>query len=227
LKCGEIKSIIDCVQATINQQVDGYVPVKLSFLYSLPLGKPQGLHQDDARSEAEIASDGSLISALIALQDGTKLDVRNGSLVRKTYMIPVGTMFVFDGKLVHGGLSYLCHNLRLHIYFRRNQNVGNSDNDNNKDENIIAHTFRCPVESCSRYVQKTDFTITQMRNHWRLHHAKTEKMGWKRYEAKKLGNLHTCDKCNETFLNKEGLAKHVISKHKPGRKPKRARASER
>jgi hypothetical protein len=31
LKCGEIKSIVDCIQATINQQVDGYVSVKLSF----------------------------------------------------------------------------------------------------------------------------------------------------------------------------------------------------
>jgi hypothetical protein len=225
LKCREIKSIVDCVQATINQQVNGYVPAKVSFLYSLPYGKEQGLHQDDPRSDSIVASDGSLLSALIALQDGTKLDVRNGSFVRKTYTIPVGTMFVFDGKLVHGGATYPKHNLRLHIYFRRKPDK-TSEEKSDIDDNIIAHTYRCPVENCPRSIQKTNFTIVQMRNHWRLHHSKKEKMGWKRYEAKQSGNLHMCQKCGESFLNKDGLTKHMLAKHKPGRKSKRKRGSE-
>jgi hypothetical protein len=48
--------------------------------------------------------------------------------------------------------------------------------------------------------------------------VKKEGMGWKRYEADKLGNLHKCNKCGDTFLNKDGLTKPLAAKHKPGRK---------
>lgn len=57
LKCPEIKSIIDFIQAAINQQVSGYKPVKISFLYNLPYGTEQGLHQDDPRTDLVVASE--------------------------------------------------------------------------------------------------------------------------------------------------------------------------
>jgi hypothetical protein len=109
MECPEIKLIVNKVQACINHQVRGYVANKISVLYSLPGGKAQGWHEDDSRPEGEIVKSGMLLSVIVALQPDTKLDVRNGSFERKTFVIPKGTMFVFGGKLVHSGSAYATH----------------------------------------------------------------------------------------------------------------------
>jgi len=218
LRCPEIKDIIDRVQVSINQQVQGYVAYKISVLYSLPGGEQQGFHQDDARSEAVIAEEGAMLSVIVALQDNTKLDVRNASFERKTLSISKGLMFVFDGRLVHGGAAYTVHNVRLHIYFRKMVENVVSSMDKGKFENVIAPTYRCPVEDCPKKIGNCNLTLSQMRNHWRMKHAPVENMGWKRYHADKEGKLHKCDQCHETFLNFEGLKKHVTMAHKPKRK---------
>jgi hypothetical protein len=213
LECPEIKEILNRVQVCINRQVKGYVPTKLSILYSLPGGKPQGWHHDDGRDEGEIVNAGSLLSAIVALQNGTMLDVRNGSFERKTFIIPKGTMFILDGKLVHGGSAYQTHNLRMHIYFMKQVDDAGIHPNNNAGDNIIAHTYRCPVEGCHKYITKCNLTLSQMRNHWRMKHAGVEKMGWKRYEANLRGNLHKCEQCSNTYLSLNGLKKHISQKH--------------
>jgi hypothetical protein len=215
LECPEIKDIVNRVQVCINRQVNGYIATKISFLYSLPGGKPQGWHQDDARDEGKIVRAGSLISAIVALQNDTKLDVRNGSFERKTFVIPRGTMFIFDGKLVHGGAAYQAHNLRIHIYFEKQSEEGGSTGNNTDKENTITHTYICPVTSCPKNIDKQFLTLSQMRNHWRMKHAPLEKIGWKRYEAKLRGNLEKCAQCSRTFLSVNGLKKHISQKHKP------------
>jgi hypothetical protein len=215
LECPEIKEILNRVQVCMNRQVNGYTPTKISFLYSLPGGKPQGWHQDDTRDEGRIITAGSLISAIVALENDTKLDVRNRKFERKTFIIPKGTMFVFDGKLVHGGSAYQKHNLRIHIYFMKMVDKGGSgEQSHNDSDNAIAHTYRCPVEGCPKCISKCNLTLSQMRNHWRMKHAAVENMGWKRYEASLKGNLHKCEQCGKTYLSVNGLNKHISQKHK-------------
>jgi len=67
--------------------------------------------------------------------------VRNASFERKTFLIPKGTMFVFDGRLVHGGSGHMVHNVRLHIYFRMVVENVSSSIDQDKFANIIAPTY--------------------------------------------------------------------------------------
>jgi hypothetical protein len=162
-------------------------------------------------------TNGSLISVIVALQNDTKLDVRNGNFERKTFIIPKQTMFVFDGQLLHGGSAYQAHNLRLHIYFMKLVENQNDCNENNETDNVIAHTYMCPVESCSKNIERCNLTLSQMRNHWRIKHAATEKIGWKRYIARQSGNLHTCNQCNDTFLSQDGLKRHISKKHRARR----------
>ena len=67
----EIMEIYTTVQNTVRN-IDGrYVTRKMSVLYSKPGGSPQGLHEDDWRSEDEILEQGEMLSAILALQDGT------------------------------------------------------------------------------------------------------------------------------------------------------------
>jgi hypothetical protein len=202
MECPEINLIVNKVQACINHQVRGYVA---SILYSLPGGKAQGWHEDDSRLEGEIVKPGMLLCAIVALQPDTKLDVWNGTFEQKTFIIPKGTMFVFGRKLVHSGSAYGTHNLRLHIYFTKSCDiVGDTDNREVFD-NSIAHKYFCPVEDCPKHIQRCNLTALQMHNHRLMKHAPVEKMGWKRYEAGKVGKLHKCTQCVQTFLNVDGL----------------------
>jgi hypothetical protein len=214
LECPEIKEIVNRVQVCINSQVSGYAANKISFLYSLPGGKSQGWHVDDARELGTIAKNGSLISVIVAFQNNTKLDVRNENYDRKTFIIPSQTMFVFDGQLVHSGSAYDTHNLRLHIYFMKLPENQDGPNDSNVDTNVIAHTYVCPVKSCPKFINKCSLTLSQMRNHWRINHSATENMGWKRYVANQSGNLHDCNQCGQSFLSLDGLKRHISKKHK-------------
>ena len=71
----EITEIYTIVQNTVRN-IDGrYVTRKMSVLYSKPGGSPQGLHEDDWRNEDEILEQGEMLSAIVALQDGTLFDI--------------------------------------------------------------------------------------------------------------------------------------------------------
>jgi hypothetical protein len=221
-ECKSLQQIVNLAQINIDNQVKGYVAHKVSILYSLPNGQPQGFHADDYRSDSIAARDGPFLSVMVALQNDTKLDLQKYSNERNTYSIPMGTMFVFDGKLMHGGSAYKTHNLRVHIYFKYN---GNDDEKKivNGGENVvvendgsdaIAMVFRCPVKDCDHRKRKMTFTEVGVYNHWKIHHREKEHLSLKEYEAKLEGTLEECNVCDKKFLTRERLEYHVWKEHK-------------
>ena len=220
-ECKQLQQIVNLAQINIDKQVKGYAPSNVSLLYSLPKGKPQGFHQDDYRSDTIVKRDGPLLSVIIALQNDTKLDVKQNNDKRNTYCIPMGSMFVFDGKLMHGCSAYTSHNLRLHLYFKYVGDIeGTKGGDGSEDVKVepngvneIAKVFRCPIEDCDHRRKKINFTDEGINNHWRIHHRKEEKMGLKTYEAAQAGTLKECAVCKKTCFNRERLEYHVWKEH--------------
>jgi hypothetical protein len=143
LKSPAIESIVSATQCIIDAQVSGYSLYKLSCLYSLAHGNQQGLHVDNARSAEEQPRDGELLSVIFSLRDNTKLDIAQNHEVRKTYSIPAGAMFLFSGMCRHGGSMYMTNNLRIHMFFGK-QNILR----NLRKDNTVPFVFQCPVIDC-------------------------------------------------------------------------------
>jgi hypothetical protein len=117
-KCSAIAKIVDQVETVVNANANkSYVVNKISILYSRAFGQPQGIHQDDYRPSTVIEKEGEMLSAIVALMDNTKLDIKDDYGQRKTFGIPAGSMFLFSGSCEHGGSSYTIGNVRLHIEF--------------------------------------------------------------------------------------------------------------
>jgi hypothetical protein len=222
-ECKALQQIVNLAHIEINKQVKGYVPFKVSLLYSRPKGKPQGFHIDDYRSEAICKRDGPFLSVIVALQNGTTLDLKNKNNERDTYSFPKGTLVVFDGRLMHGGSAYKSHNLRVHIYFKykgdteeRKGGDGGEDIDINHDgEDSVALLYRCPVKGCDHCKRKINFTYEDIYNHWRDYHRDQEKMSLKVYKACLDPDSYweECDVCKKAFFTRDRLENHVWKEH--------------
>lgn len=218
-ECKALQQLVNLAQINIDKQVKGYVAFKVSILYSMPNGKPQGFHHDDYRCDSVCKMEGPLLSVIIALQDGTKLDLKKNKDERNTYSIPMGSMFVFDGKLMHGGSAYKTHNLRVHLYFKYKRDTeetkGGDGGEDVKRDGIdrVAYVFRCPVKSCDHRKRKINFTYDDLYNHWRDRHRKDEKISLKMYKARLGGDWEKCDVCEKTFFTRERLEIHVWKEH--------------
>ena len=93
-----------------------------TVLFSTEGGGDQDLHVDELRALDN--NDEAMASAILALEDGTKLDF--GKKVgghRETLFCMPGAFFLFHGLQVHGGCSYSQSNLRLHFYLFKNKEV--------------------------------------------------------------------------------------------------------
>jgi hypothetical protein len=60
LKCEHIRNIVASVQNVVTAQCGDYAMSKLSVLYSIPGGKPQGLHVDYPRSDEDVGNEGAI-----------------------------------------------------------------------------------------------------------------------------------------------------------------------
>lgn len=171
MKCSAIAHIVASAQRVIDSQVHGFSMYRLSILYSLPNGKSQGLHVDDERTKQEQETDSELLSVIFAMLDDTRLGICKNHEDRKTYSIPSGSIFLFSGSCRHGGLSYATHNLRIHMFFVKNQLVKVW-----KKENTVRLVFHCPVTDCvCNTIKKRSFTKSQWYDHWR--HVHRDKFG--------------------------------------------------
>lgn len=73
LKNDSIQTIVVSTQNVVKDQCGDYAMLKLSVLYSIPGGRPQGFHVDDPRTTMEINEQGEMISVVFALQNDTKI----------------------------------------------------------------------------------------------------------------------------------------------------------
>lgn len=98
--------------------------VVLEAIAGLP---QQGLHTDAAIDDkywqdVDHGGVGEPCGFIVAIQDGTKIDIGIGRLEgakgmvwsRKTIVIPKGSVFIFKLSLVHGGSAYDSDNIRIH-----------------------------------------------------------------------------------------------------------------
>jgi hypothetical protein len=127
--------------------VSNYIIMKVTVLFSKPGGPPQELHFDDKRDEGSGEGEGELLSAIIALQDNTQLDIKGDNRKRLTYSIPQMSMFLFSGNCKHGGSSYTQFNVRLHMYLWPKQSLNNS---NANVANVILVNRPCTLVSIAR-----------------------------------------------------------------------------
>jgi hypothetical protein len=101
LKCESIKKIVLLTQNIVNKQLvsndesigSSYVVTKVTLLFSKPGGPPQEMHCDDGRDDRAMEETGEMLSAIVALQDNTRLDVEGDNGKRLTYSIPQTSMF--------------------------------------------------------------------------------------------------------------------------------------
>lgn len=105
-----------------------------ALLRSLPGCQRQAAHADYVPSEQLVAAadDDMPLAVLVALQDGTTLDVwprsirligagadqvRDRACIRRhTVQLNAGDVLAFRGDLVHAGSAYDSENVRLHVY---------------------------------------------------------------------------------------------------------------
>ena len=125
-KYSEIKSLMkelkDQVSAYASHFREGKpVHADMTVLYSKANCSTQALHRDDNRYGTE----DFVLSAIIAIEDGTKLDLaaKLSSTTSDTCHIPKGSFFLFSGSQVHAGSSYQYPNLRLHFYLHEDKSV--------------------------------------------------------------------------------------------------------
>jgi len=112
----DIGPIIKAVEAMVQQYINrNWFVAKTTILYSTAGGSEQGWHIDDSRDAGTVADEGAIGSVMLALMDGTKLDVMYRK--KKTSLnIHPGHLIVFDGSLMHRGCAYAKDNVRLHFY---------------------------------------------------------------------------------------------------------------
>jgi hypothetical protein len=156
-------------------------------------------------------SDGELLSVIFAMLDDTKLDICENHEDRKTYSIPSGSIFLFSGRCRHGGSSYATHNLRIHMFFAKNQLVKVW-----KKENTVPLVFHCPVTDCvCNTIKKQSFTKSQWYDHWR--HVHRDKFGISvgKYLKQIAGSkVYQCSDCLKGFTSNDGLQRHKRSRCK-------------
>jgi hypothetical protein len=212
LKSDAISTIATMTQNVINAQVDGYVMNKISVLFSLPYGKPQGLHVDDVRSPSEITCDGEMLGVIFALQNGTKLDIGTSYDMCLTYSIPAASIFLFSGKCWHRGSAYMTNNVRIHMTFI----PSHLSKKKGVNDNLIPVGLKCPVIDCkSNDGRLQTFTKEQLYNHWRLKHQQTYHVSLGKYLKSQEGiNVIQCPDCKKGFTSTDGLKIHQRSKCK-------------
>ena len=112
----DIGPIIKAVEAMVQQYINrAWFVAKTTILYSTAGGSEQGWHIDDSRDACTIADEGAIGSVMLALMEGTKLDVMYRQKKINLNIHP-GHLIVFHGSLMHRGCAYAKDNVRLHFY---------------------------------------------------------------------------------------------------------------
>ncbi|RKP16263.1 hypothetical protein ROZALSC1DRAFT_25481 [Rozella allomycis CSF55] len=104
-----------------------YSPVDLLFLRSLRGCEDQAIHCDHDPKRAKEYADNFPLSAILAIQEGSKLVIHHEDLnyvkknrfvtmsSRREVEIPLGSVLIFHGFLPHGGAAYTSDNYRVHF----------------------------------------------------------------------------------------------------------------
>mmetsp|Transcript_14527 Transcript_14527/g.27341 ORF Transcript_14527/g.27341 Transcript_14527/m.27341 type:complete len:160 (-) Transcript_14527:3186-3665(-) len=151
-----------------------------------------------------------MLSAIVALQDGTHLDIAGDDGQRLTYSIPPTSMFVFSGTCKHGGSSYIRHNVRLHLYLLPKHSVGSA---NSSLENVIVVNKPCPLEGCKHSKEGECFNESQLYYHWKKYHLSDIGLSVGKYIKELDGDIVLkCEFCRKGFNTKRGVTRHM--KHK-------------
>ena len=214
MKCTVIKRIVQLIENIVNLQVikgeedsvSQYCVTKVTILYSKPGGTPQTLHVDDQRTDMTRMEEGEMLSAIVGLQEGTRLDIAGDDGERLTYSIPPKSMFLFSGLCKHGGSSYIRHNVRLHMYLLPKQFSTNADN-------VIVVNKPCPLDGCLYSNEGETFNESQLYYHWNKYHVSDIGLSVGKFIKKCNGeDVLQCECCKKGFNTKRGLARH--KKHK-------------
>ena len=214
MQCASIKRIVHLTQSIVHKQLVGaventtfgYAVTRVTLLFSKPGGLPQQLHIDDSRDDLTMANEGEMLSAIVALQDCTRLDIEGDNGKRLTYSIPPTSMFLFSGICKHGGSSYNRFNVRLHMYMFPTQTAG--DTERNID-NVIVVNCPCPISECQNSKEGETFTTSQLYYHWNKYHLKEEGLSLGKFiERRNGGTVIQCDLCRKGFNTKRGLGRH-------------------
>mmetsp|Transcript_1457 Transcript_1457/g.2666 ORF Transcript_1457/g.2666 Transcript_1457/m.2666 type:complete len:337 (-) Transcript_1457:82-1092(-) len=211
MKSKDVKDIYSMVAKTV-QGIDNRFSVgKFSVLYSKPGGTPQGLHIDDfSKTKEEEEQFGEMLSAIVAIQDNTTIDVfANDNKSRVTIMIPRGFMFLFGGNFWHGGSAYECHNARLHFYFYRTDAMANKKTRMELERNEIVMMNVCPVPDCKEAINRTLFTSTKLQDHWYTTHRDKINLTYCQYISSKIGTLKTCEQCGKKLVSERAAKDHA------------------
>jgi hypothetical protein len=180
---------------------------RVNVLFSKPGGPPQELHFDDKRDKGSGEVEGELLSAIVALQDNTRLDIEGDNRKRLTYSIPPTSMFLFSGNCKHGGSLYTRFNVRLHLYLWPKQSLNNN---NANVENVILVNRPCPLKDCQHSKDGETFGKTELYYHWNRHHLKDVGISVGKYIRKRRGlEVFQCSFCKKGFNTKRGLGRHM------------------
>jgi hypothetical protein len=210
LKSNAIKNIYTLAEKQVQQVCKSFSPSKFSVLYSEPGGNPQGLHIDDYRTKEEKKKFGEMLSAIVSIQDDTSIDVLgHNENSRMSIMIPKGFMFLFSGNLMHGGLAYATHNVRLHLYFLHSSAFADDKIKKQLERNEIALKRVCPVADCPRAKNRILLTSKELQDHWRVKHRNHIGMTYGQYLGSLNGTLKTCQTCGKLLLNERSAKNHA------------------
>ena len=218
LECSAIKDIVKCTENTVKMQLIGvgeecdspYVVTRVTVMYSKPSGLPQKLHIDDNRNDTTIQEQGEMLSAIVALQQGTRLDIARDNGERLTYSIDPTSMFLFSGMCKHGGSGYIRHNVRLHMYLLP---VKHTTGGALPIENVIIVNQPCPIDGCEYSKEGETFNQSQLYYHWHKYHLAEIGLSVGKFIQERQGiKILQCKMCKKGFSRKRGLAKHLKGK---------------
>ncbi len=211
LKSKHVKDIYCITEKTVRGIDNRFSVGKFSVLYSKLGGAPQGFHIDDfSKTKEEEEQFGEMLSAIVAIQDNTTIDVVGlDKKSRMSIMIPKGFMFLFGGYFLHGGSSYECHNVRLHFYFYRSCSIADKEVRTELRRNEITMQTVCPVPDCKESIERTLFTSTKIQDHWYTTHRDKIKLTYCQYISYKKGTLQTCKQCGKKLVSERAAKDHA------------------
>ena len=202
MKNSSVRDIVTLASQVVGDVAPGFIAAKACVLYSLPRGKPQGVHADDYRSKEEKKNGSEMLTAIVSLMSGTTMDIIDAHRQRVTLQIPEGWLFLFSGDLVHGGSAYSDVNARLFIRF-----VHHTEQSDVRDD--IARMKICPCTKCEYHKIKKVFTTRALVDHWVHCHRVEEELTMRQYIAVLNGAEKMTCRCGVIFVTGKGFKRHV------------------